>query len=120
MTEEQITKIIDAFVALLPYLSGAVIGLIGGLVGTRYAHGLKSKSSVNVLKRERLEQLVSHLIEISVWLDKDKDHYLWGGPEQITTSPLAKAESIAALLFVEIEDELTDLRGCPNLSSMDA
>ena len=56
MTEDQITKIIDAFVDLLPYLSGAVIGLVGGLVGTRYSHTLKGTSEAQALKRDRLDR----------------------------------------------------------------
>ena len=109
MTEENITKLIDAFVALLPYLTGALIGAFGGIVGTRYAHGLKTKGEANAIRRERLEELVTELKEIEVWFSNLREWRLNDGERVKEWSPAGRVESLVSLYFPEMEDELEDL-----------
>ena len=109
MTEENITKLVDAFVALLPYLAGALIGALGGIVGTRYAHGLKSKGQANAIRRERLEELVTKLKEVEVWLANIREWRLNDGERVKEWSPLGRVETLVSLYFPEMEHELEDL-----------
>lgn len=105
----EITSLAAALINLLPVVGGAVIGVIGGLVGTSYAHRLSRKHSQKEELKKKLERLVTEAYEIDVWLKKQEGYYLFGGEEILEQSPIAKIEAIAALYFPELSAQVANL-----------
>lgn len=105
------TEMLSAIVKLTPVLVGAIIGVLGGLVGTTYAHKLSSATSKLKEKREKLEKLVTEVYEIDVWLKKQENYYLYGGEEILEQSPMSKIEAIESLYFPELNKQVSELSG---------
>lgn len=103
------SEIEKAFVDLIPVIGGAVIGVIGGLVGTAYASKLSHSKDKNSEMRAKLEAMVVESYELYVWLKKQEDYYLYGGLEVLEQSPMAKIEALGALFFRELDAEVLSL-----------
>lgn len=100
---------VSALISLLPVVGGAIIGVIGGLVGTNYAHRLSQKQSHKDELKKKLEDLVTEAYEIDIWLKKQESYYLFGGDEILEQSPIAKIEAISALYFPELSGQVAVL-----------
>lgn len=98
-----------ALIELIPVAGGALIGVLGGLAGTAYASRLSAKAEVGVERRTRLEALVTSCYEVEVWLKKEEGQFLFGGPEVVETSPIARIEAVAKLYFSELEAPTLEL-----------
>ncbi|MBR9867383.1 MAG: hypothetical protein GYB20_12885 [Oceanospirillales bacterium] len=102
-------EVIGAITKLIPVLGGAIIGVIGGLVGTTYAHKLSKNTDKTKEKKSKLEQLVTEVFEVDIWIKKEENYYLYGGEEILEQSPISKIEAIQTLYFSELSDQVTDL-----------
>ncbi len=101
-------NLLSSLIDLVPVIGGAIIGILGGLVGTKYAHQLASKDSYKNLLRNKLEELVTTTFEIDVWVRKQEKHHLFGDIESVEQSPIAKIEALANLYFPELKDEVDE------------
>ncbi|HYR77439.1 MAG TPA: hypothetical protein VEM96_16615 [Pyrinomonadaceae bacterium] len=99
----------QGLVALLPVLVGAALGLVGALVGRRYAHGLASKKDQTALRRGKMEELVAASYELKLWLTKEENYFLFRGPDVIELSPLVKTEMLVKLYFPSLSDTINEL-----------
>lgn len=98
-----------AIIQLIPVVGGALIGVVGGLAGTAYANRLAVRSSQGAERRAKLELLVAAAYEIDVWLKKQENYFLFGGPESLETSPIANIEALAKLYFPTLDAPVESL-----------
>ena len=42
---------------------------------------------------------MAKIFEVDLWLQKQQNHYLWGGPETIEQSPFSIIESYGAICY---------------------
>lgn len=99
------SDVMDALMPLIPVIGGALIGVLGGLVGTNYAHKLNNAQTKTSEKKEKLESLVTELYEIDVWLKKEESYFLYGGAEHLEQSPISRINALVELYFPELRDE---------------
>lgn len=92
-----------AFVALLPVITGGVIGVLGALAGTRYGSRLTAQREHKAERRDKLEALVLAAYELDVWFKREENAFLWGGPENLEPSPLATVETMTLLHFPQLK-----------------
>jgi hypothetical protein len=83
--------------------------VVGGLLGTGYAHNLSKQESVKQEKKIKLEALVTEAHEIDVWVKKQENYYLFNGDEPLELSPIAKIEAIETLYFPELAAQVKEL-----------
>lgn len=103
-------EVINAISKLIPVLGGAIIGVIGGLIGTTYSHRLSQKNDATKERRSKLEELVSEVYEIDAWIKKEENYYLYGvGNEALEKSPISKIEAIQSLYFQELSKQVSVL-----------
>lgn len=102
-------EVINAISELIPVLGGAIIGVIGGLVGTSYAHKLSQNSDKVKEKKAKLEQLVTELYEIEIWIKKLENYYFYGAEEILEQSPVSKIEALQALYFPQLTEQVMAL-----------
>ena len=95
--------IVGALVDLIPVAGGALIGILGGLVGTSYANRLSARSTQGAERRAKLELLVVAAYEIDVWLKKQENYYLFGCPEPLESSPIATIEGLGKMYFPSLD-----------------
>ena len=103
------SELFKAIVTIIPVVSGALIGILGALVGNRYTHKLNTNSSRLAEKRSKLELLVTESFEILVWLRKQEGYYFYGGDEIVEQSPMAKIEALTAIYFEELDERVQAL-----------
>jgi hypothetical protein len=99
MSGGETTTLASAIIALLPVIAGGLIGLVGGLAGARYNHGLTTASAKATDRRAKLESLVAAAFELDIWLKKEENYFLFRAAENLEHSPIARIETIVALYF---------------------
>ncbi len=99
----QKAELFKAIVTIIPVISGALIGLLGAVVGNVYLHKLNSKSSRLLEKRSKLELLVTECFEIDIWVKKQNAYYFQGKEYVLEQPPLSKIKALTAMYFEELE-----------------
>jgi hypothetical protein len=110
----QKSEFVAAFINLIPILGGALIGILGGFVGTKYSHRLNSSSGKSTERRAKLETLITESYEIKVWFQKQTNYYFYGAEEIIEQSPMAKVEAISSMYFPELDSVVSALSVAEN------
>jgi hypothetical protein len=92
-------------VALLPVITGGLIGIAGGLSGTVLASMLQARHERAAIKRKRLEDIVLACHGTKAWTDKMDNHHLFGGPEVLEPIPATVACGYAAMYFPTLKPQ---------------
>ena len=93
--------IYQELVKVTPLVVGAVLAILGGVMGQFITHILTTRREKNALFRERAESLVRSLYAHSQWLD-DKCNSIFRDEGHDAPSPLAEAQMIQQLYFPEL------------------
>ncbi|MEZ8614506.1 hypothetical protein AB6D33_01535 [Vibrio splendidus] len=72
MDAPQTSELYELATSIIPVVSGALIALVGALVGSNYTHRLNSNANKLAERRSKLELIVIECFEISVWLKKQR------------------------------------------------
>jgi hypothetical protein len=96
---------------LVPVLAGAVIAVVGTLAGARYSTHLDEQRQRISRKREKLESLVQATYALDMWLDKERDHMFWNGPQNDTPNPIAVIDTITLLHLPGLRTYSNELHG---------
>lgn len=91
-----------ALLELVPVLAGAIIGALGTFAGTRYTSHLDERRQRRSAKRDKIESLVQATYALDLWMDQERDSYLFDGPKNTALSPMAVIESVTLLHCPEL------------------
>lgn len=72
-------------------------------------HELWIKRERLVIKREKLEELMSYVYDLDIWLDKEKNATFFAGAPNITPNPFHKIEMLGLLYFPELKKQIASL-----------
>ncbi|WP_299599043.1 hypothetical protein [uncultured Microbulbifer sp.] len=104
MTEE-VSELTKALLAVIPVLSGGLIGIAGSF-GVSYFQQRQKKSET---LKKKAEEALQHLYRCIIWLHNYRHQCLIDGEIKIANfPPLDTAEAIVALYFPEAESELDE------------
>ncbi|MCC4859337.1 hypothetical protein [Vibrio splendidus] len=109
MDAPQTSELYELATSIIPVVSGALIALVGALVGSNYTHRLNSNANKLAERRSKLELIVIECFEISVWLKKQENYYFFGSDETIEQSPMAKIAALNAIYFEELDEQVNSL-----------
>ena len=90
----------------VPVVLGALLAILGGIIGQLLSHRLVRSRDRGSLRRERIEGLVKALYEHSQWIKDKQAAVLFRDQELDSPSPLAEAEMLQRLYFPELGPEI--------------
>jgi hypothetical protein len=98
------------FLALIPVITGGLIGIIGGLGPIAFGRYLQSKEEKKALKRAKLETLVTHIFEIEHWATRTRHHYVFDSAElPYELNPTSRITSLTSIYFPTLQNLATQL-----------
>jgi len=109
-TQEKIIEYPDNRNSLFPVVVGALIGIIGSVVGGVTLFRLQSGHERRVFKRSKLEELVSFAYECGTWLDQLMIRYLLQGDVSVIERyPMPRIKMLQTLYFPTLKKEVETL-----------
>ncbi|BAV32928.1 hypothetical protein SCL_0606 [Sulfuricaulis limicola] len=94
---------------LLQVIIGGTIASIGGWTVAVVNQRMTRKHEQLIVEREKLENLVSAIFDLELWLKKEENCYLFSHPENLEPSPAARITTIAVLYFPDMEPAAAQL-----------
>jgi hypothetical protein len=92
-----------------PASNAAMLVLYLALAGAWFLHRLRTRAEKNKRRAEKFEELVAALFEHKHWLDTMSKIRVFDQEGQLTTSPFARVQAIAAAYFPEFSQAISEL-----------
>jgi len=106
--------ILEMILPLVPVLFGALIGVLGSLAITIHTHKLSVKQNRVQDKIKKLEELVSNVYEVEIYLKNlenlGRQYGCSREEEVLVQAPISKIEAFQVLYFPELEESVQLLR----------
>lgn len=94
---------------LLPVIVGGSLALLGGAVTQIVAHRLQRHHQRRQLRIQKFEELFEHLAHHDAWLERQRNHLVFGQVAEVGSPPIERALAIVALHFPGFSEAVRQL-----------